>query len=103
MLIVKRLGVRLIIMQHMYLYVCMYVCVYVCMYICHTLISMGSLVTCVYRHDVHVVTLTLRKYCVNGPCWTLSSLYATVLEHKRESEGQLHHKKAGQRRGNMIE
>ena len=36
-----------------------HVCMYVCVYIRHTLINMGSLVTRVYRHDVHVVTLTL--------------------------------------------
>ena len=73
---------------------------------CKLAISMGSLVTRVYRHDVHMVALTLNykcERCMSRPRRNLSSLYVTVLEHKRGSKGQLCHKRAGQRKGNMIE
>ena len=73
--IAKHLSARLLIVQcgqfvfvcmyvcmlcmYVCMYACMYVCMYVCMYIRHTYISVGSLVARVYRHDVHVVTLTV--------------------------------------------
>ena len=47
------------------------VCMYVCTYIRHTLISVGSLVAHVYRHNMHVVTMTqmqaLREWTLMEP------------------------------------
>ena len=59
MLYYKHLSVRLIIVQCSAVSLHLYVCMYVCMYIHHTLISVGSLVAYMCRHDVHVVVLTL--------------------------------------------
>ena len=63
------------------------------MYIRHTLISAGSRTCLVDRIDMNA--------SADGSC--MSSLYATVLERESESKGRLHHKKAGQRKENMIE
>ena len=67
------------------MYVCMYVHVHVCMYICHTLVSVGSLVACVHKHDVHGVMLMLTN--ASAVSMDLSSLYMTVLEHENRSKG----------------
>ena len=64
--IAERLSRWLIIVQHsQFTFVCMYVCIYVCISI--TLISMGSLVARMYRHDLHMVVLTLCTLCVSEP------------------------------------
>ena len=66
------------------MYVCMYVCMYmyvhVCMYICHTLVSVGSLVACAHKHDVHEVVLMLTN--ASAVSMDLSSL-----EHENRSKG----------------
>ena len=87
------------------MYVCMYVFMYVCMYVFMsiTLISMGSLVARTYRHDLHMVVLTLCTLCVSEPWWNLSCRCATVLEHESGRERWLCHKREGQRKGIVIE
>ena len=86
----ERLSARLIILQRGRF---VFVCKYVCMYIRHTLISAGSRTCLVDRIDTNA--------SADGSC--MSSHYATELERKSESKGRLRHKKAGQRKENMIE
>ena len=43
------------------------------------------------------------KCCIYGPWWSLSNLGITMLECESGSEGCLHHTRAGQRKGNVIE
>ena len=58
---------------------------FVCMYVIHhTLISVGSLLARAYRHDMHVVTLTLNEIMQTLREW---SLYTTVLECESGSKG----------------
>ena len=88
--IAERLSARLIILQRGRF---VFVCMYVSMYIRHTLISVGSHTCLVDRTDTNA--------SADGSC--MSSLYATVLERESKSKGRLRHKKAGQRKENMIE
>ena len=73
--IAECLSTRLINVLHTSLHL------YVRMYIHHTLISMGSLVACLYRHDMHVVSWHWRMQALHE--WSLMEPEQSPSDHAR--------------------
>ena len=94
--IAEHLSVRLIIMQCSQF-------TFVCMYLHHTLISMDSLVTRAYRHDLHMVIWHFVSAAWVDPDGTQAVFTRPCQNGESGSKGQLCHKRAEQRKGKVIE